>query len=78
MSELQFSRIVQLEGVPGLVLPILMGILADYYRAWVSVGTSIIAGTLGQILICFGIWTTSYWCIMIGFVINCSGMELEV
>ena len=76
IDELQFSRMVQLQGVPGLFLPIVMGLLADFYGAWVSVGTSIIAGILGQILICLGISTSSYWCITIGFVIEFAGMDL--
>ena len=78
MSEMEFSRIAAMQGIPGLALPIFMGMLADYYGAWVCVGIFIIAGILGQILICIGIWTISYWCILIGFVIEFAGVEIGV
>lgn len=75
MSEMDFSRIIQLQGVPGLLLSIFMGMLADYYGAWVSIISSHVLSVSGQFFICYGIWTSGYWSVLIGFVLEYSGME---
>ena len=77
INEMGYSRILQVISIPGIIFPIVAGILADYYGASVVVAIAILAGTIGQLLLTIGIFASSYGCILAGFFIQQSGLEIE-
>ena len=67
ISEIGYSRLHQVQAIPGVIFPIFAGVLADYYGASMGVGVGLGTGLLGQLLITFGVFIESYWCILSGF-----------
>lgn len=73
MSEIQYTRISQFEAIPGLILPMLIGALADYAGATLPVAIGILLGLTGQFLVTLGVINLSYWTLLSGLVLlHCS------
>ena len=67
ISEIGYSQLHQVQAIPGVIFPILAGVLADYYDVSMGVGVGLGTGLLGKLLITFGVFIESYWCILSGF-----------
>ena len=77
ISEIGYSRILQILSLPGLIFPLFAGVIADYYGASLGVGAGLSLGLLGQLLITFGVFTASYWCVLGGFFIENTGYNFN-
>ena len=74
ISEIGYSRLHQVQAIPGVIFPILAGVLADYYGASMGVGVGLGTGLLGQLLITFGVFIERYWWILGGFFVQSTGI----
>ena len=78
IDEIGYSRLLQMLSLPGLIFPLFAGVIADYYGASLGVGAGLSLGLLGQLLITFGVFITSYWCVLGGFLIQNTGMHFNM
>lgn len=75
LDEIQFSRIITFESIPGLAVPLSAGLLADKYGSSLIFAIGLIMNYLGQFITTYSSHIANYWVLIAGRVLLVSGLN---
>lgn len=76
LTELDYTHLIQSVSIPGLILPLFIGVLIDHYGASAGLISGITITSIGQYIVAHSISRLSYWSLVIGVVIKSSGSRV--